>query len=645
MSFLAPLLLLAAAALAIPILIHLRPRRETRVESFPALRYLRSTVRERSRLLRLNRLLLLALRLLTLALLILAGSRLVLPLTGGDYPPAGVVVIVDNGISSLPVVGEERVLESVREMALEAVGRLGTDDRVWVIPAGEPWSPSLPLDPIAAAARIRSLEGTAVAADLGAAVRRARSILQAGAPEPRRILLVSMLPVEGLSHETLDPPLDAGREIPIVVGRPEVESPANRGITRARLDGGLAPRTGRPIALSIQVEGEPRGGQPFRVLVGDELVSRGTTDAGGEALVELPPQSAGWMEGRVELDPDALRADDIRHFAAPILEPPRVEMFGAPSRYLQAAVELLEDQERIIPGPGGISIQAGTAPTSPSPTLLLAPVDPVELGGINRWLREVGVPWRLEPTPASAPSVEVDRADPRLGLPEGLPVRRRYSLVSTVQEGSSANGAVVLLSDGTPWAVHSPGGTGPAGDAPPVLVLASPADTAWSDLPLSVGMVPFVSGAVDLLSGGGAILEAEAGQPLPTPSGATTVETPGGTRSTPDGTGRFTETGTPGIHRFRDAEGALLGAVAVNAPVPGSEPSLTPAQAAERLGAGAEGAPHRRAWIRAAAGDRRGREVWRPLLATAFLLLLVEGWVSVRGDPEDTTPNAIDRAT
>lgn len=645
MSFLTPLLLLASAALAIPILVHLRPRRETRVESFPALRYLRSTVRERSRLLRLNRLLLLALRLLALVLLILAGARLVLPLTGGDHPPAGVVVIVDNGISSLPVVGEERVLEAVREMALEAVGRLGTDDRVWVIPAGEPWNPSLPLDPPTAAARIRSLEGTAVAADLREAVQRARSILQAGAPEPRRILLVSMLPAEGLSSEAVERPGNGGREIPIVVGRPEVEFPGNRGIALARLDGGLAPRTGRPIALSIQVEGQPREGQAFRVLLGDEPVSRGTTDSGGEALVELPPQSAGWIEGRVELDPDALRADDIRHFAAPILPPPRVEMGGVPGRYLQAAVDLLEDQGRIAPGPGGVSIQGGTTPAFPSPTLLLAPVDPVELGGINRWLREHGIPWRLEPAPESAPPVEVDRADPRLGLPEGLQVRRRYRLIPAVQEGSSADGAVVFLSDGTPWAVHSPGGTGPAGDAPPVLLLASPADTAWSDLPLSVGMVPFVSGAVDLLSGGGGILEAEAGQPLPIPSGTVSMETPGGTRSTPGGIGRFMETGTPGIYRFRDVEGTLLGAVVVNAPVPGSEPSLTPAQAAERLGAGAEGAPHRRAWIRAAAGDRRGREVWRPLLATAFLLLLVEGWVSIRGDPEGTTPNAIDRAT
>lgn len=644
-TFLAPLLLLASVALAVPILLHLRPRREARVESFPALRYLRSTVRERSRLLRLNRLLLLALRVLALALLILAGSRLVLPLTGGDQPPTGVAIIVDNGVSSLPVVGEERLLEAVREMALEAVARLGADDRVWVIPAGEPWSPSLPMDPAAAAARIRTLEGTAVASDLGAAVGKARSILRTGAPPPRRILLVSMLPSDGLGTEPAAPSSDDLGRIPVVVGRPEVEPPSNRGIVQVQLDGGLAPRAGRPIALSLQLGGEPLDGQAFRVMVGDELVSRGTTDSGGQAVVELPPQGEGWLEGRVELDPDALRADDIRYFAVPILEPPLVEVGGVPGRYLRAALELLEAQGRIVAGPGGTLVQGGAPPPFASPTLLLAPTDPAELGGINRWLREVGVPWRLEPGPEGSPPVEVDRVDPRLGLPEGLQVRRRYRLVPAAPEASDAQTPAVTLSDGTPWAIHFPGRIGDGGEAPPVLVLASPADTAWSDLPLSVGMIPFVSGALDLLSGGAGTVGLEAGASLPVAPGSVAVETPGGTRSTSGGIARFKETGVPGIHRFRDAQGALLGSVAVNAPAPASDPPLTPAQAAERLGVGAEGAPDRRAWIRAAAGERRGREVWRPLLATAFLLLILEGWVSVRGDPGRTSPNADDETT
>ncbi|TVR61701.1 MAG: VWA domain-containing protein, partial [Gemmatimonadales bacterium] len=454
MTFLAPLLLLAAAALAVPLLLHLRRQPHTRIEDFPALRYVRDTLRERTRMVRLRRLLLLALRLLVLTLLVLAGARLVLPLTGGDQPPAGVVLIVDNGLSSLSVVGEERALEAVREMALEAVTRLGVDDRIWILATGEPWRPSPPLDRDAAAARIRTLDGTAVAGDLDAVVTRARSLLRTGSAEPRRILVVSLLASEAFpstAHGATDgddPP------IPLLVGRPEVDLPPNRGVARAQLDGGLAPRAGRPISLSVQITGAPHGGQAFRVMWDEELVSRGITDDQGEAVGELPPRDGGWIVGRVELDPDPLRADDVRHFAAPVLPPPTVGLHGTPGRYLEAAVDLLTERGRIDRGPDGISVEAGRpAPGSPAaPVLLLAPRDPADLGAVNRRLRELGVPWSLEPFPAPPPPVTVDRSDPRLGLPEGLEVRRRYRLVPDA--GEVATGiSVAVLSDGTPWAV------------------------------------------------------------------------------------------------------------------------------------------------------------------------------------------------
>ncbi|TVR65462.1 MAG: hypothetical protein EA422_04210, partial [Gemmatimonadales bacterium] len=186
------------------------------------------------------------------------------------------------------------------------------------------------------------------------------------------------------------------------------------------------------------------------------------------------------------------------------------------------------------------------------------------------------------------------------------------------------------------------GDPGPDEATPPVLILASPADPAWSDLPTSVGMLPFVSGALDLLAGGAAVPEVAAGAPLVLPGGTAEVEGPEGTRRVADGTGGFAETGRPGIYRFRDGNGALVGKAVVNAVAPTSEPALTPAEAAERWGPEARGAPDRRAWMRGVTDDRRGREVWRPLLATAFLLLLMEGWVAARNDPDSPTPNAID---
>ena len=147
MTVLTPLFLAGLAALAIPILLHLLRRRERRTLVFPALRYLKQTTREHARIIRLRQLLLLALRLAAILLIALAGARLVLPLGGNDNPPAGLAIILDNGLTSGAVVGGSRVLDSLVVRALQALDQAGTRDQVWVIPTGTPLQPSVPLSP------------------------------------------------------------------------------------------------------------------------------------------------------------------------------------------------------------------------------------------------------------------------------------------------------------------------------------------------------------------------------------------------------------------------------------------------------------------------------------------------------------------
>jgi hypothetical protein len=181
-TLLAPLFLLGLAALAVPILIHLLRRRENRTLDFPALRYLTRTTREQAKIIRLRQILLLALRLAALTLIVLAAARLVLPLGGRDDPPAGLAIVVDNGLTSGAVVGTSRVLDALIVTAEEALDRTGERDRVWIVAAGEPWRPSLPLTPEEARARLRTLEPTHVTSDLGSSLARAAALMEAGAP-------------------------------------------------------------------------------------------------------------------------------------------------------------------------------------------------------------------------------------------------------------------------------------------------------------------------------------------------------------------------------------------------------------------------------------------------------------------------------
>ena len=75
LSFLYPLFLIAAAAAAVPIVLHLLRRKTDVVVDFPAVRLLHKTPVERQRRRRLRELILLALRVAALLLLALAFAR------------------------------------------------------------------------------------------------------------------------------------------------------------------------------------------------------------------------------------------------------------------------------------------------------------------------------------------------------------------------------------------------------------------------------------------------------------------------------------------------------------------------------------------------------------------------------------------
>jgi hypothetical protein len=636
LSFLAPLFLLASAALAIPLLLHLFRRREGQVQSFPALRYLRKTSKERRRIVRLRQLLLLILRLAVIALLVLAGARLVLPLGGGDQPPAGIAIVLDNGIQTSRVVDDRRVLDHLVDMALDALDRMGPDDRIWIVPAGEPWRPALPLGREEARRRIGALEPTSARSDLPRAVARAASLVETGAAPPHEILVLSDL--EPSTFPDASPSGPAGT-IPTVVGSPALEPGQNRGISEVLVGGGLPPRAGIPIPLAVQLAGVPIEDQAVRIVVSDELVAAGRTDGGGRLEVELPPAQEGWLTGRIELEPDELRADDVAHFTLSVRSPPRVSTTGPLTRFLEAGLDLLDERGRVqrTSQDFGVAIETtGVGATGRHPTLILPPADPTGIPAMNRRLEALGAGWRFQLDEGTPSTRTMDDADPRLRLPEGLQVHRSFRLEAVEGEQGTV---LARLSDGTPWIAYSPGSSGSGQDTPPVLLVASPPDTASSDLPTSAAMIPFLSAALELLDGAPPTLSVVAGTPLPLPPGAHTVENPEGTPLPVGGRSSLTETGRTGIYRILDLEGELLGQGAVTPPPPSSILPLSPDDAAVRLGEAAVGVEGPRAWARSAPASRRGREVWRPLLAFTFLLLLAEGWLAARRDRDRPARN------
>ena len=634
MGFLNPLLLLASAALAVPIILHLFHRREGRRLSFPALRYLLRTEREHARRIRFRQLLLFLLRSVVILLLVLAGARPFLEGEGGAHAPTALAIVIDNSLSTGRVIGDARVLDQLKGAALAALERAGGEDRIWVVRAAEPWDVATPGGVEDAHDRITATATSAAAADLPAAVRRAAALVQqAGMPAAEVHLLTD------LQATALPPGRAQAGNVPLLVFHPTASPPLNRYLGSILVGGGLPPLAGRRSELVVGVAGDTAEA-PLR-LVAEGRIRGATRVAGGDvATLPIGPFPAGWISGYVETDPDKLSADDRRWFTLFVRPPPLVSVRGQ-AFFLEQALAVLEDAGRLgrddarpdvvvaVAGEGAQAVRGG------STVVVIPPSEPALLPALNRRLAEAGIPWRYEISDAQG---ETRVAEHRIPVPlEEVRVSGGYQLVGA--QGSPGVEVLARLEDGSPWLVAG-SGTGPTGS---YRLLGSALDPAVTDLPVSAFMVPLLEWLVSPPGGEARRPTVAAGTPFALPGSATAIETPSGLRQAVDGAQDFRATREAGIYRVLAGD-SLLDLVAVNPPL--RESLLEPADGSgveQALGPEARLVADSAAWVDAVFVSHLGEELWRPLLLLALLLLIVESWVastaasdarSRRGTPE-----------
>jgi hypothetical protein len=640
MGFLTPLFLLAAATVAVPLLLHLFHQQERNRVPFPALRYLQRTAREHARSIRFRQLLLLLLRIGALLLLVLAGARLYFGGSGGAHPPTALAIILDNSPSSGLVSGDERVLDRLRERALESLERAGPDDRIWVIRGGSPDEVAPPGGVAEARERVRATQVSGVRADLAATLERAAFLVRDAGLAQGEIHLLSDLQATALEGDT---PLLLPPGIPVIALRPAPEPPANRGIGAVLVGGGLPPLAGERTQLSTTLTGEVDSILPVRLVLDDRVAA--VAPAGG--LLETGPFPSGWVHGYVETDPDALRADDRRYFAFRVRPAPRVARAGGELPFLDEALSVVVEGGRIIPADGmgvpdlllaqtGAGIETVVRGT---PVIVFPPADPTLLPALNRRLAGAGIPWRYEVGPDGETTPSGDGPPP---FPtDGIRILRSYRITPT---GSAPSGTAILaLPEGDPWILSTQGERGQA------LLLASPIDPEWSSLPVSAAMLPFLEwlllrGAAPGGSAGEGDLggaEVLAGELLPVVQGADRLLLPDGTAVPAPGNAAPFRAALPGLHRYLQGD-SLLALVAVN--LDPEESLLAPAPVSllrDRIGRPLVLVRDEEDWGDALFPDGDGPEAWRLLLWMALLALLIESLLAATGrrSPSRPTPS------
>ncbi len=639
MGFLNPLFLLAGAAVLVPIILHLFYRQESKIFTFPAIRYLLRTEREHARQIRTQQLLLLLLRVAIVVLVVILGARIHFPGPGGSHDPTALALVIDNSMSTTIIEDGRRRLDTLKAVARLSVDGANHDDVIWVVRAGTPWEPAIPGGAAGALAAIDSIRPAHSRGDLGRAVARARALVGQSDLPNREVHVFTDLQATAFS----EPPI-AGEDIPVVVFGAAARTARNRGIGGISFGGGLPPLAGRRTEAAISVVGGAAGDTVgVRLYVDGQVRAAGAAPAGTTLRLPAGPFPPGRVEGYAEIDPDPLTADDRRYFSFAVREPTPVAVLGAAPIFVAEALAVLEENDRITLGGAGraatiLSIGGeGLERRGLTQSAFVVPHrDPAQLPALNRRLAEAGIPYRYEMDAGGG--ARVASSDLAIDLSE-LEIRRFFRLVPTatgdtgdprngdLEAGSGTDaatpgrrsGSVVVLSNGDPWLVTA---DSPAG---PYTLLASPLDGESTSLPVSAAMIPLLEWGIERWSGtGGGSGSVTAGTSFVPPTATTSVLAPGGKEFAVDGDQPFLATTVAGFYQPL-ARDSLLTAVPVNPP--SAETDLSPASPRDvrRAIPGTTAiVDDAAAWSRSIFRAGRGPEPWRAIAATLLVLLLVE---------------------
>jgi hypothetical protein len=536
LSFLVPLFLAGALAIAIPIWIHLTRKQRSLVVPFPSLMFLRQIPFKEDRRRALHHWLLLALRALVIMLLVAAFAR---PFFSGEGAlvtvgagPTEVVILLDRSYS---MASGER-WGSAQAAVSEAVSSLGPLDKVSVVvfDQGAEAIVRSERDPTRARTALDTIQPGWGSTRYGPALKLAQSILEDSSLPGRELVMVSDFQRRGwIGEEGVR--LPAGTKIRTVPVAGQVTANvavADVALRRDRFSGRerVTPsarlvRTGGEVPVDIEVSLDVDGRELQRRTV--------TLPAAGTATVDFKPLPLGasHTRGTVRVPPDDLPPDDARNFVVSAGSALKVRVFthaGAPdetslflSRALGISTEGTFDVEVRPWGAGSVDgltaaeVVVLTDVAFPGGNRGAALKRMVEDGGglvittgesggwardMDNWLgTRVGVPvdrggGRIGWIDYDHPVFQVFKG-PRSGDFTGTRFFRYRSLM--IRDSAAV---LARFDDGSPALVERRIGKGR------VLLWASTLDSFWNDLSVQPIFLPFVHQLVRYASGRGETL-------------------------------------------------------------------------------------------------------------------------------------------
>ena len=329
-SFANPLLLAGLAGISIPIIIHLLNRRKFHRVLWAAMRFVRISVEQNQRRIKIEDMLLLILRCLLIALLALALAQPFLNAASALFGESRstAVIILDNSYSMSQTDGVQSRFDAAKNAADEIIRSMPPGSSVAVLLASDKVAPLIPEPTYDLALARRQITDAPLfdrASDLFPAVKSALDTL-AGRPTTRKEIYL-ITDGQSLAFRQLpqiktllaDNQHDLRAHF-LIVGSPEQR---NLGITALRIDGGLCPLN-VPLRLEVRVKN-------YGKLEAKDLNVSIAVDSDPPmdqaSIPSIPPnesrsvslfaklRSQGHHTVTARIDPDHLPADDTRTLA------------------------------------------------------------------------------------------------------------------------------------------------------------------------------------------------------------------------------------------------------------------------------------------------------------------------------------------
>jgi aerotolerance regulator-like protein/VWA domain-containing protein/CARDB protein len=340
MSFLNPLLLGGLAAIAVPIIIHLLNRRKFHKVVWAAMRFVKASVEQNQRRMRVEDMILLALRCLLVMLLALALARPAILSKAGDvFGQSKVtgVIILDNSYSMGVSDGSMTRFDKARDAALEAIDSMPIGSATAVLLASDVVQGAIPeptFDLNLARRAIRDAPLTDRATDLLPAIDKAIDLLQERLAIRKEIYLITDGQALGWSQlsEIQSAFEKAKSEITthiILTGEHEDQ---NLGVSELRLASGLSP-VKQPLRFEVKVtnfgKDEARNVRVALNVDEEPATDEFTIDAlpaGSTKSISLFAKlmTEGFHSVHARIPDDRLRADDRRSLVVRAIKDVRV---------------------------------------------------------------------------------------------------------------------------------------------------------------------------------------------------------------------------------------------------------------------------------------------------------------------------------